>query len=156
MILGHWILQEKKSQRGDNVGPSLARGCRNVGVFSIFFIFYQFLTFSVHLVLIDLNCFKDATKMHTKILFRLDHGHIYLLNSLQTVKQTIDCTNCLFTICVRCSMYLQTVAVCTIVHALMRVVSFPVKIFVTLCTNKVVYTHTPGSFFVPRIYIYVL
>ena len=109
----------KKSQRGDNVGPSLARGCRTVGVYSIFFIFYQFLTFFYSSFFIDLNCFKDATKMHTKILFRLDHGYIYLLNSLQTAKQTIHYTNCLFTVCVRCSMYLQTVAVCTIVHALM-------------------------------------
>ena len=30
----------------------------------------------------------------------------------------IYCTNYLFTVCVRCSMYLQTAAVCTIVHAL--------------------------------------
>jgi len=43
-----------------------------------------------------------------------------------------------------------------LIKKLMRVVSVPVKFFITLCTNKVVYTHTPGSFFVPRIYIYVL
>ena len=32
------------------------------------------LVFMFILFLIDLNCYKEATKMHTKILFRLNHG----------------------------------------------------------------------------------
>ena len=36
------------------------------GVFFYFFIFY-------HLILIDLNCFKQAIKAHTMILLILDH-----------------------------------------------------------------------------------
>ena len=43
---------------------SWVTGCS--GVFFYFFIFY-------HLILIDLNCFKQAIKAHTKILLILDH-----------------------------------------------------------------------------------
>ena len=39
-----------------------------------------------YLVLIDLNCFKEATKVYTKISFRQDHRYKYSLNSLNTVK----------------------------------------------------------------------
>jgi len=40
------------------------------------------LVFMFILFLIDLNCFKKATKVHTKMLVMLDHKCIYLLNSL--------------------------------------------------------------------------
>ena len=34
------FVEKKRSQRGDKVGPSLARGCRTVGGLFYFFIFY--------------------------------------------------------------------------------------------------------------------
>jgi len=48
----------------------------------LFFSFSVVFSFHGHLVLIDLSCFKEATKVHTKILFSLDHEYIYSLNSL--------------------------------------------------------------------------
>ena len=49
---------------------------------SLFFSFSVVFSFHGHLVLIDLNGFKQATKGLTKILFILDHGYIYSLDSL--------------------------------------------------------------------------
>ena len=42
-------------------------------------LFFVSVVFSFHgrIVLIDLNFFKEATKIHTKILCSLDHGYIY-------------------------------------------------------------------------------
>ena len=39
-----------------------------------------------HLFLINLNCFKEATKVYIEISFRLNHGYKYSLNSLKTAK----------------------------------------------------------------------
>ena len=49
---------------------------------SFIFSFSVVFSFHGHLVLIDLSCFKETIKVHTEILFSLEYGNIYSLNSL--------------------------------------------------------------------------
>ena len=59
-----------------------SRGCSTKFGKSFIFLFSVVFSFHGYLVLIDLNCFKETTKLHTKILFSVNYGYIYSLNSL--------------------------------------------------------------------------